>query len=207
MNRSKSSPGNQALTGRSMAVEGPQSSEPVAESGPGCVVSRRTFLLTSAAATSAFTVMVSMPGMAGAEEVPAAVALYPRKLIGRLSELMVDVPLDFNYPDEKQYSEAMVIKLGREAGGGIGPEKDVVAFSYICTHQGGPLQNTYKAAEKALGPCPLHLTTYDLTRHGIVIAGNAYQSLPQVLRELEGDDIYAVGIFGLIFGRYDNLQA
>ena len=190
-----------------MAVEGPQSSESVAKSGPGCVVSRRTFLLTSAAATTAFTVMVSMPGAAGAEEVPAAVALYPRKLIGRLGELKVDVPLDFNYPDEKQYSEAMLIKLGREAGGGIGPEKDVVAFSYICTHQGGPLQNTYKAADKALGPCPLHLTTYDLTRHGIVIAGNAYQSLPQVLLELEGDDIYAVGIFGLIFGRYDNLEA
>ncbi len=207
MNRSNSSPGSQADMGRSMAVAGPQSSESVDKSGPGCVVSRRTFLLTSAAATTAFTVMVSMPGAAGAEEVPAAVALYPRKLIGRLSELKVDVPLDFNYPDEKQYSEAMLIKLGREAGGGIGPDKDVVAFSYICTHQGGPLQNTYKAADKALGPCPLHLTTYDLTRHGIVIAGNAYQSLPQVLLELQGDDIYAVGIFGLIFGRYDNLQA
>ncbi len=207
MNRSKSSPGIQALTGSSVAVAGPQSDESAAHSDPGCVVSRRTFLLTSAAATSAFTVMVSMPGMAGAEEVPAAVALYPRKLIARLGDLEVDVPFDFNYPDEKQYSEAMLIRLGREAGGGIGPDKDVVAFSYICTHQGGPLQNTYKAADKALGPCPLHLTTYDLTRHGIVIAGNAYQSLPQVLLELEGDDIYAVGIFGLIFGRYDNLEA
>ena len=27
-----------------------------------------------------------------------------------------------------------------------------------------------------------------------------------VLMELEGDDIYAVGMFGLIYGRYDNLQ-
>ena len=207
MNSFKPSPGSQPPTGSSMAVAGPQSGESETHSGPGCVMSRRTFLLTSAAATSAFTVMVRMPGAAAAEEVPAAVALYPRKLIGRLSELKVDVPLDFNYPDEKQYSEAMLIRLGREAGGGIGPEKDVVAFSYICTHQGGPLQNTYKAEHKALGPCPLHLTTYDLTRHGIVIAGNAYQSLPQVLLELEDDDIYAVGIFGLIFGRYDNLQA
>jgi len=190
-----------------MAVAGPESGESESNPGPACVVSRRTFLLTSAAATSAFTIMVSMPGMAGAQDVPAAVALYPRRLIGRLSDLEVDAPLDFNYPDEKQYSEAMLVKLGREAGGGIGPEKDVVAFSYICTHQGGPLQNTYKAADKALGPCPLHLTTYDLTRHGIVIAGNAYQSLPQVLLELEGDDIYAVGIFGLLYGRHDNLQA
>ncbi|MBT6910082.1 MAG: arsenate reductase (azurin) small subunit, partial [Rhodospirillaceae bacterium] len=53
---------------------------------------------------------------------------------------------------------------------------------------------------------PLHLSTYDLTRHGILISGQAYQSLPQVLLELDGDDIYAVGVFGLIFGRYDNLQ-
>ena len=82
----------------------------------------------------------------------------------------------------------------------------MVAFNYTCTHQGGPLQGTYKAADKALGPCPLHLTTFDLTRHGIFISGQAYQSLPQVLMELEGDDIYAVGMFGLIYGRYDNLQ-
>ncbi len=28
----------------------------------------------------------------------------------------------------------------------------------------------------------------------------------KLFEELEGDDIYAVGIFGLIFGRFDNLQ-
>ena len=109
--------------------------------------------------------------------------------------------------DEETYSESILIKLGTEAGGGIGPEKDVVAFNYTCTHQGGPLQGTYQAADKALGPCPLHLTTFDLTRYGIFISGQAYQSLPQVLLELDGDNIYAVGMFGLIYGRFDNLQA
>ena len=99
------------------------------------------------------------------------------------------------------------MKLGVPAGGGIGPDKDVVAFNYTCTHQGGPMQGTYSPPDKSLGPCPLHLSTYDLTRHGILIAGQAYQSLPQVLLELEGDNIFAVGIFGLIFGRFDNLQA
>ena len=180
---------------------------PEASPLPGCLISRRNFLLGSAAATATFTVMVTVPGIAGAEQVPAAVATYPRQPIGRLSELQIDVPVDFNYPDDKQYSNSMLIRLGREAGGGIGPDRDVVAFSYICTHQGGPLQNTYKPEHKVLGPCPLHLTSYDLVRHGIVVAGNAYQSLPQVLLELDGDDIYAVGIFGLIYGRYDNLQA
>ena len=90
--------------------------------------------------------------------------------------------------------------------GGIGPQRDVVAFNYTCTHQGGSLFGTYKPEDKALGPCPLHLTTFDLVRHGIFISGQAYQSLPQVLLELEGDDIYATGMFGLIYGRFDNLQ-
>ena len=124
----------------------------------------------------------------------------------RLSELVTDEPVDFRYPDEGAYADNFLVKLGQRAGGGIGPEEDVVAFNYTCTHQGGPLQGTYRPAHKAIGPCPLHLSTFDLTRHGILISGQAYQSLPQILLELEGDDIYAVGVFGLIFGRFDNLQ-
>ena len=74
-----------------------------------------------------------------------------------------------------------------------------------------PLQNTSPLPpvlpRGGQGPCPLHLSTYDVTRHGILVSGQAYQSLPQVLLELDGDDIYAVGMFGLIYGRYDNLIA
>ncbi|MEM7667585.1 MAG: arsenate reductase (azurin) small subunit [Pseudomonadota bacterium] len=168
-----------------------------------CLMNRRQFLLTGGIATAVVT--IGVPGLPGAET-PAVVATYPRKLIAKLSELTVDEPLDFEYPDEGLYAESILVKLGREAGGGLGPAKDVVAFNYTCTHQGGPLQGTYQAADKALGPCPLHLTTFDLTRHGIFISGQAYQSLPQVLLELDGDDIYAVGMFGLIYGRFDNLQ-
>jgi len=189
----------------------PSSTEPATASAPTehpCLMSRRNFLLTASAATATFTVMVVMnPGSPGAQQVPAAVALYPRKLIAKLSDLVQDGPLDFSYPDEKAYSESMLVKTGTRCGGGIGPQSDVVAFNYTCTHQGGPLQDTYSPADKSLGPCPLHLSTYDLTRYGILISGQAYQSLPQVLLELSGDDIYAVGIFGLIFGRFDNLIA
>tara|TARA_R110000787_G_scaffold265768_1_gene371839 strand:+ start:5406 stop:5990 length:585 start_codon:yes stop_codon:yes gene_type:complete len=168
-----------------------------------CLINRRAFLLTGGIATA--MVMIGIPGLAAAMA-PAVVATYPRKFITKLSSLKVDEPFNFEYPDEGQYAESILVKLGREAGGGLGPDKDVVAFNYTCTHQGGPLQGTYQAADKALGPCPLHLTTFDLTRHGIFISGQAYQSLPQVLMELEGDNIYAVGMFGLIYGRFDNLQ-
>jgi len=170
-----------------------------------CLMSRRQFLLTSGVTTA--TVMVMMNGgTAFAHEVPAVVASYPRKLVARLSDLVQDEPVDFQYPDEGAYAESMVVKMGVPAGGGIGPDRDVVAFNYVCTHQGGPLGGTYKADTKSLGACPLHLTTYDLTRHGILISGQAYQSLPQVLLELDGDSIFAVGVFGLIYGRFDNLQ-
>ena len=171
--------------------------------GTPCLMTRRSFLLLGGLTTA--MVMVGIPGLAEAET-PAVVATYPRKLIATLSSLITDEPVDFTYPDEGEYSESMLVKLGTEAGGGIGPERDVVAFNYTCTHQGGPLFGTYKPDDKALGPCPLHLTTFDLVRHGIFISGQAYQSLPQVLLELEGDDIYATGMFGLIYGRFDNLQ-
>lgn len=172
--------------------------------GKKCLMSRRAFLLTSGTATA--TVMVTMNQDGAQAQVPATVATYPRKKIATLSGLVQDQPVDFDYPDEGAYATGMIVKLGVEAGGGIGPEKDVVAFNYFCTHQGGDLTDTYKGETKSLGACPLHLSTYDLTRHGILISGQAYQSLPQVLLELDGDDIYAVGVFGLIFGRYDNLQ-
>jgi arsenite oxidase small subunit len=173
--------------------------------GPGkCLMSRRKFLLTSGVTTA--TVMVTMKIGTSLAEVPAVIATYPSKKIAKLSDLKTDKPLGFEYPDEGTYAESMIVKLGQQAGGGIGPEMDVVAFNYYCTHQGGDLTGTYKGDTKSLGACPLHLSTYDLTRHGILISGQAYQNLPQVLLELNGDDIYAVGVFGLIFGRYDNLQ-
>jgi arsenite oxidase small subunit len=172
---------------------------------PGkCLMSRRNFLLTSGVTTA--TVMVSMNVGTSLADVPALVATYPRKKIAKLSALKTDKPINFSYPDEGAFAESIIVKLGQAAGGGIGPASDIVAFNNYCTHQGGDLTDTYKADTKSLGACPLHLSTYDLTRHGILISGQAYQNLPQVLLELKGDDIYAVGVFGLIYGRYDNLQ-
>ncbi|MDP6257511.1 MAG: Rieske 2Fe-2S domain-containing protein, partial [Rhodospirillales bacterium] len=129
------------------------------EEGHGkCLMSRRDFLFASGVTTVA---MVSAgPGMA---KVPAMVATYSHKLVAKLSQLKTDKPIDFSYPDDGAYSESMIVKLGVEAGGGIGPNKDIVAFNYTCTHQGGEMTGSYKGDTKSLGACPLHLSTYDLT--------------------------------------------
>ncbi|MBI4082484.1 MAG: arsenate reductase (azurin) small subunit [Candidatus Lambdaproteobacteria bacterium] len=176
------------------------------QTGPDrCLVSRRGFLLSSAAALATMTVLLRVPGLAQAQ--PARLVRYPRKKIGTLSGLAVDQPVAFAYPDDGAHAQSLLVRLGVPAGGGIGPQQDVVAFNSVCTHQGGPLGASYKPATKTLGACVFHLSTFDLTRHGILVSGQAYQSLPQVLLELHGDDIHAVGMMGLIFGRHDNLQS
>ncbi len=170
-----------------------------------CLFSRRQFLVGGSAALATMTILVRIPGGARAQE--AMVVRYPHKKIGRLSKLAQDKPALFNYPDQGSHSQCLLIKLGTKAGGGVGADEDVVAFNATCTHQGGPLIASYKAETKTLGACPFHLSTFDLTRYGIIVSGQAYQSLPQVLLEIKGDDIYAVGMMGLIFGRNDNLKA
>lgn len=164
------------------------------EQGDHLCMSRRQFLLSGGAAVT----LTTLPGLAQAAAPMAIRAGYKRQKIGKLSALQAGKPVEFNYPFADVRN--ILVKLGAPAGGGIGPEKDVVAFNQQCTHMGGPLDGTYKANHQALGPCPLHLTTFDLTRHGMVISGHATESLPQIVLEVQGDDIYATGVMGLIYG-------
>lgn len=164
------------------------------EGGRACM-SRRSFLLSGGAALA----LVSLGGIPGfAEAAQLLKATYPRQKVGSLSALQAGDPVTFNYP----YADVrnILVKLGVEAGGGIGPQKDIVAFNQQCTHMGGPLDGTYKPKHQVLGPCPLHLTTFDLTRHGMVASGHATESLPQIVLEVQGDDIYAVGVMGVVYG-------
>lgn len=173
----------------------------------GACMTRRALLFHGVGAATGTVLLCNIPGCKEEAKVPAVVTRYPAKLIGKLSTLKTDEPMPFQYPDEGDSSVSMLIKLRTPAGGGIGPGQDVVAFNMACPHMGGPLFYTYQAEEQALGPCPNHLSSFDLTRHGMIIAGHATESLPQVLLELRGDDIYAVGLIGLIYGRHDNLKA
>ena len=74
----------------------PATTEPATTGTPvehPCLMSRRDFLLTASAATATFTVLVAMnPGSSRAQQLPAAVALYPRKLIASFSRLASPSP-------------------------------------------------------------------------------------------------------------------
>lgn len=170
-------------------------------------LSRRRFLLVGGAGAVTILLGELFPGRVFAqdEKRSARFAAYPRRRIGTLSALSQDRPVEFLYPDDGPHSISFLVKLGQRAGGGIGPAQDVVAFNALCTHQGGTLRDAYNARYKVAGPCPIHLTTFDLTRHGMVVAGHATESLPQVVLEVEGDDIYAVGVLGLIYGYPSNV--
>ena len=168
---------------------------------------RRRFLLVGGAGAVTILLGELFPGRVLAQDARrrGRFASYPRKKLGRLSQLVADKPVEFLYPDDGPHSISFLIKLGRKAGGGIGPAHDVVAFNSLCTHQGGILRGAYSAEQKVAGPCPIHLSTFDLTRHGMIVAAHATENLPQVVLEVEGDDIYAAGILGLIYGYPTNV--
>lgn len=165
----------------------------------GLCASRREFLVAGGV-TAAF-MMIGAGAPAPAE---AVMKNYGRTKIGSISALKEGKLVKFNYPDKS--TENFLVKLGTPAGGGVGKDADIVAFNGLCTHMGGTVTDGgYHHEDKVAGPCPFHLTTFDLTRHGLIVAGHATQSLPQIQLETKGDDIFAVGVMGLIYGRNSNL--
>ena len=63
----------------------------------------------------------------------------------------------------------------------------------------------YRPDSATVGPCACHFTTFDLTHRGMVVIGQATENLPQVILELEGDDVVAIGVNGIVYGYRDNL--
>ncbi len=183
------------------------------EEATGRGFSRREFLVGALAGGAAASVAILVPvgltewtggdgnGATGAPGV--VVATFQRTKIASLSDLTPGEPLDFEYPLEGQNN--FVVRLGEAAHGGVGEDGDIVAFSYACTHMGCPLIGLYKDEHKILGPCGCHYTTFDLKRGGMVVLGQATENLPQITLALDGDDIYATGVMGLIYGYRDNL--
>lgn len=151
--------------------------------------------------------------MAGAEQgtkrapspaQPSDLTQYPRKRVALLSKLAEGTPVSFTYPLEQQPN--FLVKLGKAAQGGVGPDRDIVAFSSLCTHMGGNLRGRYRHDLGAIGPCPFHFSTFDLAKGGIPVHASATERLPQITLTVEGDEILAVGVSGLIYGYRHNLK-
>lgn len=169
--------------------------------------SRREFLLASGTVVAGSALVALFPNMAFAEDedVIFKLAAYPKKLVATTSSLTEGEQQTFFYPYEEPHCKSFIVKLATKAGGGVGSGKDIVAFNSMCPHMGGTLMGQYHHKEKVQGPCPIHLSTFDLTRYGMTIAGHATEPLPQVVLQEKGGNIYAVGMIGLIYGYASHL--
>ncbi len=170
-------------------------------------VGRRGFLQAATASAVTLTMAEIFGTRVFAQDAQRAgkFARFPRLQIARLSDVESDRAVEFNYPDDSLHTLCLLMKLTGPASGGIGPQQNVVAFSSRCTHMGGDLSDGWSTAHNVLG-CSEHLTTFDLTRHGMVVAGHATESLPQVVLEHDpqSDLIYATGLIGLLYGHHVN---
>lgn len=178
-------------------------------------VDRRTFLKLSslgmgAIALSGGAVVVGAVGRRpmgamAARKLIFAYPDYPDVAIANIADLQPGVPVFFEYPQPGQRN--MLVKLAKPADEGVGPDGDIVAFSAFCAHQGAPLDTAYDHDLAVLGPCPLHFSSFDLTRSGMHTIGKATQPLPQaVLAVDDAGQITATGMYGLIFGYASNLM-
>jgi arsenite oxidase small subunit len=125
---------------------------------------------------------------------------FPRQTIASVGELGPNEPVTFEYPLEGQSS--VLVDLGEEVPGGIGDSGGIVAYSALCQHMGCDVQFV---PEGGYLLCPCHQSKYDPGREGNVIQGVAQAPLPRIELEIDGEDVVAVGVNGLIFGYRENL--
>lgn len=116
---------------------------------------------------------------------------YDKVRIGSLNQIKKDGEFDFSYPDDSSLCKAVYV------------ENQVKAYSTICTHKGCPTMYD-KATSTFI--CPCHFSKFDALKDGQMIIGHATGGLPRVLLEIEGDDVFAIGMDGLIFGRINNTK-
>jgi arsenite oxidase small subunit len=164
-------------------------------------VGRRQFLRGGAAAAATGVAATVVPGREAQAAPSLARVSYPSRRVGNVKDLKVDQPVEISYPDSD--SPGVLLKLGHGVEGGVGPERDIVAFSTLCPHKGFPLN--YVAADKTLN-CPGHYSRFDCEKGGQEIWGHATQNLPQFkLRVDARGDIHAVAVDELIYGRLSNV--
>ena len=167
-------------------------------------VSRRDFFKISGGAVAGVGLAVTgvASGAAEAAVNTSASLPYPHKAIAIVKGMKVNEAVSFTYPDAE--SPCVAIKTGNPVPGGIGPNKDIIAYSVQCTHQGCPV--SYDSAAKSF-KCPCHFSMFDAEKQGQVICGQAPTKLPQIVLEYDAksDSVSAVSVIGLIYGRQANI--
>ena len=167
-------------------------------------LSRRQFLKAGGATAAGIAVspLVHAKEAPPATDPGATVLPYPRKALGSTGKLAVNTPVDFTFPDE--FSPCVLVKMGHAVPGGVGPERDIVAYSKLCTHMGCP---TWYDQETRTFRCGCHFSVFDPEMGGQMVCGQATENLPKIVLEYDaqGGGLTAVAVEGLIYGRQSNL--
>ena len=174
---------------------------------------RRNFLKLAAAAGGAITIAAVASTIKVATFVPTSTtqASWPKVNVANISQIQPLTPVSFNYPLTS--TPNVLVKLGVAAQDGVGPDKDIVAFSTICQHlgcqysfvpQGGsPKCNAAYKAAMPMGYCCCHGSQYDFVNSAKVLGGPAPRPVPQVQLEFDSatGNISAVAMLApTIFG-------
>lgn len=97
------------------------------------------------------------------------------------------------YPfEDGDFAKAFIIRIDNKTPGSIPhpAQGHLIGFSNICTHLGCTVNLKERIVTKlyqkqiVTKPCVCHGTSFDLTRQGLVILGQATQNLPQLQLQL-----------------------
>lgn len=171
------------------------------------VVDRRTILKLGGSSIAATVAAVASPASAtnhkGLEpDTSHTVLPYPQQSIAPVAQFVAGTPIPFSYPDAS--SPCVAVKLGMPTLGGVGPDKDIVAYSILCTHMGCPVVFD---SDTNIFRCNCHYSMFDVEKDGQMIAGQAIENLPKIHLSYDEKNelIIAIGIDGMLFGRQANV--
>ena len=157
-------------------------------------------LATLGSFASIFRILEFVPSPTGS----ATNLSWPVIKIANISSLDTTKPLLFNYPLVD--TPCVLVKCGRTAENGVGPDSDIVAFSNVCQHLGciysaltpnlSPPCNSAFVASAPEGYCCCHGGQYDFLNDAKVLSGPPPRPVPRVILKYDNStgDIYAIGM-------------
>ena len=166
-------------------------------------ISRRGFLKAGGAAVAGAGAAVTQVPAAEAAmaEAGRATLTYKPKALGSASKLQANVPMAVHL--SRWLLALLAVKTGAAAPGGVGPDRDIVAYSTLCTHMGCPV--AYDARDEDLQvPLPLQHVRRREGRADDLRPGDRGPSADRA-RYSEKDGRTATSVEGLLYGRQSNV--